>query len=133
MLNVFLLEPKFFVGGEENSVYWPLKCLYGLEGLTVLIAISSKHKYPKIIFSLCHFFTTKLGFKVDDSSMPMAEFLGLVTDDVEYGIPNKTRPLIHGIMAVYLFLLYTEQNMALKSWNNSRFLVPSIYLTKRSR
>ena len=48
-------------------------------------------------------------------------------------IPNETRPLSHGITAIYLFLLYTERNAAVKSWDNGRLFVPSIYQAKRGR
>ena len=44
-------------------------------------------------------------------------------------IPNETRPLSHGITAINWFLLYTKRNAAVKSWHNSRLLVPSIYRT----
>ena len=48
-------------------------------------------------------------------------------------IPNERRPLSHGITAVYLFLLCTERNTAVKSRHNHCLLVPSIYRTKRGR
>ena len=44
-------------------------------------------------------------------------------------IPNETRPLSHGITAINWFLRYTIRNAAVKSWHNSRLLVPSIYRT----
>ena len=34
---------------------------------------------------------------------------------------NQTRPLSHGITADFLFLIYTEPDEAVKSWNNGRF------------
>ena len=37
------------------------------------------------------------------------------------------QPLSHGITAVYLFLLYFEQNAALKSWDDDQFLVLLVY------
>ena len=48
-------------------------------------------------------------------------------------IPNETRLLSHGIAAVYLFLLYTERNAAVKSWHYGRLFVPSMYQAKRGR
>ena len=42
-------------------------------------------------------------------------------------IPNETRPLSHEITAVCLFLIYTERNAAVKSWDDGRLFVPSIY------
>ena len=42
------------------------------------------------------------------------------------------RPLSHGITAVYLFLLYTERNEAVKSWDNGRFLF-LVYMPNETR
>ena len=32
-------------------------------------------------------------------------------------VPTETRPLSHGMMAAFGFLLYTKRNEAVKSWN----------------
>ena len=42
-------------------------------------------------------------------------------------IPNETRPLSHGIAAVYRLLLYTSWNVVVYSWDNGRVFFPSIF------
>ena len=46
--------------------------------------------------------------------------------------PNETRPLSHGITAHFLFLIYTEPDEAVKSWDNGRFSF-GLYKQKRKR
>ena len=46
---------------------------------------------------------------------------GITADFFSRYIPNETRPLSHGITADFLFLIYTEPDEAVKSWDNGRF------------
>ena len=83
-------------------------------------AVKSRHKHCLLVPSI---YRTKRGRLVMASLLFICSFY----------IPNETRPLSHGITAVYLFLLCTERNATVKSWHNGLLLVPSMYRTKRDR